>query len=104
MKEDASHGVTRDPVCLADLNPRKAAAMAEHRGRAYYFCSGGCKKTFIAQPGIFLDEVPAMRLALGVMGSAGDDHPETVKGQVRTLGQVIGRRPLRDAGRIRHRL
>lgn len=31
--------MTRDPVCLMVLDPRTAAAMTEHTGRSYYFCS-----------------------------------------------------------------
>ncbi|ALP53755.1 protein containing YHS domain protein [Candidatus Tenderia electrophaga] len=82
----------RDPVCLMELDPRKAAAMAEFGGHAYYFCSEGHKQTFISQPEIYQDKAPAMRLTIGVMGSAGDDHPEAVKQQVRALGQAIGGR------------
>jgi len=84
--------MVHDPVCLMKLDPRQAAAMVEYQGRTYYFCSGGCRQTFLSQPQIFLGQVPTMRLTVGVMGSAGEDHPEAVKVQVRTLGQVIGRR------------
>jgi len=86
--------MVRDPVCLMELDQRQAAAMAEFRGYAYYFCSEGCKQTFSSQPENFKDKAPAMRLTIGVMGSAGDDHSEVVNLQVRRLGHSIGQRGL----------
>ncbi|MCC6208290.1 MAG: YHS domain-containing protein [Gammaproteobacteria bacterium] len=82
----------RDPVCLMVLEPRKAAAMAEFKGYAYYFCSEGHKQSFISRPELYRDEASAMRLNVGVMGSADDDHPEVVRDQVRALGHAIGQR------------
>lgn len=86
--------MVRDPVCLMELDPRKAAAMSEFRGYAYYFCSDGCRRTFISQPALYRDKVAAMRLTVGVMGSADEDHPEAVREKVRALGEMIGRRGL----------
>lgn len=83
-----------DPVCLMELGQRQAAAMAEFRGQAYYFCSEACKQTFVSHPEFYKDKVPAMRLTVGVMGSADHDHPGKLMAQVRILGQVIGRRGL----------
>jgi len=84
----------RDPVCNRELDPRKAAAMAEFKGYAYYFCSNGCRQTFVARPEQYQGKVPAMRLTVGVMGSAAGDHSAVVQKQVRTLGQAIGQRGL----------
>ncbi|OGI42618.1 MAG: hypothetical protein A2150_07475 [Candidatus Muproteobacteria bacterium RBG_16_64_11] len=39
-----------DPVCKMTVEPHKAAAMVEHRGETYYFCSQGCHKEFSAHP------------------------------------------------------
>ncbi len=55
--------MTRDPVCLMTLDPRRAAAMVEHNGQTYYFCSDGCKQKFLVRPEQFLDKAPGMRLA-----------------------------------------
>ncbi len=42
--------MTVDPVCKMKLEPEKAAAKAEHGGQTYYFCSGTCRKSFMADP------------------------------------------------------
>lgn len=42
--------MTVDPVCKMKLEPEKAAAKAEHGGKTYYFCSGTCHKSFMADP------------------------------------------------------
>lgn len=82
----------RDPVCLMSVNPRTAAAMVEHEGRTYYFCSPGCRDKFLAQPQVFLNKAPGMRLTVGVMGSAEAGHPESVGASVHQLGRVIAQR------------
>jgi len=84
--------VISDPVCNLKLDARLAAAMAEFSGCAYYFCSAPCKEAFIADPKRYVGKVAAMRMTVGVMGSAGNDHPRAVKALARTLGQEIGRR------------
>jgi YHS domain-containing protein len=38
----------RDPVCGMSLDPRKAAFSAELDGTSYYFCSEGCRASFVA--------------------------------------------------------
>lgn len=43
-----------DPVCGMTVDPATAAATAEHEGQAYYFCSTGCQKSFVADPGKFV--------------------------------------------------
>lgn len=82
----------RDPVCLMPLDPRRAAAMVEHQGRSYYFCSEDCRRKFQAQPALFLNKAPGLRLTVGVMGSAETAQPPAAKEQARALGQAIARR------------
>ena len=41
---------TKDPVCGMEVNPNSAAGKSEFNGQMYYFCSGGCKKAFDAEP------------------------------------------------------
>ena len=43
----ASH---RDPVCGMQVEEESAAGRSEHEGRAYYFCSAGCKEKFDEAP------------------------------------------------------
>jgi Cu+-exporting ATPase len=39
-----------DPVCGMQVDERTAAGRSEHEGRAYYFCSAGCKQKFDEEP------------------------------------------------------
>lgn len=81
--------MVRDPVCLMTLDPRKAAAMVEHAGASYYFCSDDCRRKFLVNPKLFLDKAPAMCLAIGVMGSACNDHPRASDELAYALGRAI---------------
>jgi xanthine dehydrogenase accessory factor len=40
----------RDPVCGMTVAPATARHRAEHAGRTYYFCCGGCRERFLAAP------------------------------------------------------
>lgn len=82
----------QDPVCLMELDPRKAKAVAEYKGRSYYFCSEQCKKKFLAQPETFINKVPGMRLTVGVMGSAGSEEGMHLKEVAYALGETIARK------------
>lgn len=84
--------MVHDPVCLMSLDPKQASAMAVHAGKAYYFCSETCHNKFLSSPEIYLHKSSAMRLTVGVMGSAGDEHTEEVMAAVFKLGQVIARK------------
>jgi Cu+-exporting ATPase len=46
----------KDPVCGMSVDPHTAKHKAEHAGRAYYFCSAGCRTKFIADPARYLTE------------------------------------------------
>jgi Cu+-exporting ATPase len=39
-----------DPVCGMTVNPTTARFTAEHDGHTYYFCCGGCRTKFLADP------------------------------------------------------
>jgi len=84
--------VIRDPVCLMTLDPRRAAVMVEHSGQTYYFCSEGCKQKFLAQPDLFLNKAPGMRLTVGVMGSASGEFSSAAKSQAYALGRAVAER------------
>ncbi|HID49315.1 MAG TPA: YHS domain-containing protein [Chromatiales bacterium] len=64
-----------DPVCGMQLDPVQADSMLDYQGRKYYFCSRECLERFRKQPEIFTNKAPAMRLTIGVMGSASHDQP-----------------------------
>ncbi|HEY6361890.1 MAG TPA: XdhC family protein [Vicinamibacterales bacterium] len=40
----------RDPVCGMTVEVGTARHRAEHAGRTYYFCCGGCRERFLATP------------------------------------------------------
>ena len=42
--------MAKDPVCGMDVDEAKAAGTAQYKGRTYYFCSLGCKKSFDDDP------------------------------------------------------
>lgn len=84
--------MVKDPVCLMDIEPRGAAATAEHAGRLYYFCSDACREKFVMRPEIYLDKAPGMRLTVGVMGSAADRPPADGAAKAYTLGRAIAQR------------
>lgn len=84
--------MVRDPVCLMELDPRNAKAVAEYQGRSYYFCSEQCKTEFLRRPETYLDKAPGMRLTVGVMGSADDGEPQHARDMAYALGQAIAER------------
>jgi xanthine dehydrogenase accessory factor len=44
----------RDPVCGMNVRPEPGAPRAEHGGRTYHFCCGGCQQRFVAAPERYL--------------------------------------------------
>lgn len=40
----------RDPICGMTVAPATARYTAEHGGRTYYFCCGGCRERFLTAP------------------------------------------------------
>ena len=39
-----------DPVCKMTIDPEKAVAKCDYKGKTYYFCAPGCKQAFDADP------------------------------------------------------
>ena len=42
--------MAKDPVCGMECDEKTAPAKSEYKGKTYYFCAPGCKKTFDANP------------------------------------------------------
>ncbi|HLE46042.1 MAG TPA: YHS domain-containing protein [Thermoplasmata archaeon] len=40
----------KDPICGMMVDPARAAGSSTYQGKAYYFCSPGCKSTFEKNP------------------------------------------------------
>ncbi|MDP1909861.1 MAG: YHS domain-containing protein, partial [Hyphomicrobium sp.] len=55
--ETAAAGTDRvlDPVCGMSVDPHATPHRARHDGRAYYFCSAGCRTKFEAEPSRYLE-------------------------------------------------
>ena len=43
-----------DPVCGMKVDPATAKHSAHHDGTDYFFCSGGCRAKFVADPAKYL--------------------------------------------------
>ena len=44
-----------DPVCAMTVEKANPpGGTAEHDGETYYFCSGGCRETFVADPASYV--------------------------------------------------
>jgi xanthine dehydrogenase accessory factor len=50
----AGQGEALDPVCGMTVLVAGAAHRAEHEGRNFYFCCGGCRARFVAAPAQYL--------------------------------------------------
>lgn len=45
--------MAKDPICGMDVKESPAAQQSIHKGKTFYFCSPGCKRTFEATPETF---------------------------------------------------
>jgi len=45
----------KDPVCGMTVDPATTPHRHVHRGESYFFCSGGCRTKFAADPEKYLD-------------------------------------------------
>jgi Cu+-exporting ATPase len=48
-----------DPVCGMTVDPQTTPHRHSHRGQSYYFCSGGCRTKFAADPAKYLEPATA---------------------------------------------
>ena len=55
----------RDPVCGMTVIPEKAAAVVEHDGQTYYFCSKHCAERFQREPEQFIGAAVTEPMAAG---------------------------------------
>ena len=58
-EEIAPDGSVKDPVCGMVVDPATTPHRADHSGQPYYFCSQGCRDTFVSDPSAYLDRVTA---------------------------------------------
>jgi len=88
--------LAKDPVCGMSVDPARTAAMHEHEGKKYFFCSTGCEERFEKEPSRFLaapgnagmehaEEAPASQKAAAASAQAKENrytcpmHPEVIQ-------------------------
>src|SRR6185503_16856125 len=54
--EHEVEGKARDPVCGMTVDPLTTPHHAEQAGRAFHFCSAGCRAKFVADPAKYLNQ------------------------------------------------
>ncbi|MBY0508652.1 MAG: cadmium-translocating P-type ATPase [Rhodospirillaceae bacterium] len=69
-------GAVKDPVCGMDVHPSTAAHTSSHAGQDYFFCSGGCKTKFDANPGAYVNPQPRTPAAVQGAIYTCPMHPE----------------------------
>jgi putative ABC transport system ATP-binding protein len=47
-----------DPVCGMSVDRDSAPAQAQYGGNTFYFCANGCRDEFLANPVVFMEQVP----------------------------------------------
>jgi YHS domain-containing protein len=48
-----------DPVCKMNVDEKTAKGKSEYKGKTYYFCAPGCKKTFDSAPEKYIGKSPS---------------------------------------------
>src|ERR1700722_11250034 len=51
---EATSALAKDPVCGMSVDPATAKHEAEHDGKTFFFCSGGCREKFVTDPARFV--------------------------------------------------
>ncbi|MDT2021782.1 heavy metal translocating P-type ATPase [Methylocella sp. CPCC 101449] len=78
----ADDGKVKDPVCGMTVDPATAKHKATYKDQPYFFCSGGCKTKFEADPQRYLDPKPQPKPA----GSETDIYTCPMHPEVRQVG------------------
>ena len=83
MSHDGTHqghqhhaGMAKDPVCGMDVNSATAKHKCRHAGQDYFFCGGGCKTKFEADPQRYLKPQPKAPAAVDGAIYTCPMHPE----------------------------
>jgi YHS domain-containing protein len=54
MKDTEGIIMAIDPICKMTVDEKTAKFTSEYKGKKYYFCAPGCKKTFDSEPEKYL--------------------------------------------------
>lgn len=58
MSDNHQDHKVKDPVCGMDVDPHETKHRAQHQGKTWYFCSGGCREKFANDPQQYLGDKP----------------------------------------------
>jgi YHS domain-containing protein len=58
MQEAGGISMEKDVVCGMNVDPARAAATSEYKGKTYYFCAKVCKTKFDADPAKYVNQEP----------------------------------------------
>ena len=61
----SASGLAVDPVCGMKVDPATAKFSHQHKGKAYFFCCGGCREKFNGDPEKFLSSPPKAPKPMG---------------------------------------
>jgi YHS domain-containing protein len=53
--KDKEAKMVLDPICLMEVDEKKAPAKSVHNGQTFYFCNESCKKKFEEDPEKYID-------------------------------------------------
>ena len=56
--DDHADAKARDPVCGMSVDPATSPHRFDYDGKAFHFCSAGCRTKFAADPQAYLDKNP----------------------------------------------
>ncbi len=82
----AAPAPAKDPVCGMSVDPASARHKAEHAGTTYFFCSGGCREKFIAEPARYLAAQAVLPPAPPKSAHAGTIYTCPMHPQIRQVG------------------
>ena len=72
----ATAGGVLDPVCGMTVDPATARSV-EYGGKVYYFCSEGCRTSFVADPAKYLEAKPFVLPTRGERRPGGGENPSS---------------------------
>ena len=72
----ATAGGVLDPVCGMTVDPATARSV-EYGGKVYYFCSEGCRTSFVADPAKYLEAKPFVLPTRGARRPGGGENPSS---------------------------
>jgi YHS domain-containing protein len=52
-----SMAMSIDPICKMQVDESKCKIISEYKGKKYYFCAPGCKRSFDQNPEKYLTDI-----------------------------------------------